>query len=148
MSFFKNLSLKCEDFVFATGKAGDCYLFHPLILHTASRNTARVPRVILNPAVSLAEPFNFSRSNPEEYSLVERATLQALGRPEGLGGWRITGKREHVVPARIKLQAKLKELELRRLRGEDCEGVTENGLGGRRLEEVNALETIAARGDA
>jgi ectoine hydroxylase-related dioxygenase (phytanoyl-CoA dioxygenase family) len=117
MSFFKTMSLKCDDFVYATGKAGDCYLFHPLILHTASRNTARIPRVILNPAVSLAEPFNFSRSNPDEYSVVEKATLKALGKPEGLGDWKITGKREHVTPARIKLQAKLKALEERRLRG-------------------------------
>jgi len=143
MSFFKRVSVKCDDFVYGTGKIGDCYLLHPLILHTASRNTLRIPRVILNPAVSLIEPFNFSRSNPEEYSLVERATLAALGRPEGLGDWKITGKREHVTPARIKLQARLRALEDRRLAGEICDGTTENGLGGRRLEEVNALEIEA-----
>jgi ectoine hydroxylase-related dioxygenase (phytanoyl-CoA dioxygenase family) len=106
MNFFKKISLQCNDFAQVTGKAGDCYLLHPLTLHTASRNCLRIPRVILNPAVSLAEPFNFDRQNPEDYSLVERKTLIALGQPEGLKGWKITGKREHVVPTRIKLQVR------------------------------------------
>jgi hypothetical protein len=140
MNLFKNMSLACNDFIYATGKVGDCYLLHPLTLHTASRNVKRIPRVILNPAVSLAEPFEFSRSDPQEYSLVERKTLLALGKPEGLGDWKITGKREHVVPGRIKLQARLKELEVKRLNGEALMGTTENGLGGKGLEEVNAIE--------
>ena len=142
MNFFKNLSLRCQDFASVTGSIGDCYLLHPLTLHTASRNSLRIPRVILNPAVSLKEPFQFDRENPEEYSLVERKTLMALGKPDGLKGWKIKGKRESVVPARIKLQASLKRLELRRLNGEIVDGSTENGLGGRRLEEVNKLEMV------
>jgi hypothetical protein len=140
MNFFINLSARCEKFVHVTGKVGDCYLLHPLTLHTASRNCTRVPRVILNPAVSLAEPFNFDRANPDDYSLVERKTLLALGKPEGLKGWRVTGKREHVTPARIRLQATLKALELRRLRGEAVDATTNDGLGGKGLADVNRLE--------
>jgi ectoine hydroxylase-related dioxygenase (phytanoyl-CoA dioxygenase family) len=140
MNFFINLSARCEKFVHVTGKVGDCYLLHPLTLHTASRNCTRVPRVILNPAVSLAEPFNFDRANSDDYSLVERKTLLALGKPEGLKGWRVTGKREHVTPARIRLQATLKALELRRLRGEAVDATTNDGLGGKGLADVNRLE--------
>ena len=64
----------------------------------------------------------------------------ALGKPDGLKGWKVTGPREHVIPARIKLQAGLKALETKRLNGENVEGIIDNGLGGRRLEEVNKLE--------
>lgn len=140
MKFFKNISLECEEFVNVSGKLGDCFLLHPLTLHTASRNSLRIPRVILNPAVSLAQPFEFDRANPDDYSLVEKKTLAALGKPEGLKSWRITGKRDTTIPARIKLQASLKQLEQKRLRGEDVGYTTENGLGGRRLEEVNKME--------
>ncbi|KZO90040.1 hypothetical protein CALVIDRAFT_547668 [Calocera viscosa TUFC12733] len=41
--------------------------------------TLRIPRLITNPAVSVKVQFNFSRENPEEYSLVELKTLKALG---------------------------------------------------------------------
>jgi len=37
------------------------------------------PRIVTNPPVWLKEPFNFHRANPDDYSLVERATLRALG---------------------------------------------------------------------
>ncbi|KAF6766228.1 hypothetical protein DFP72DRAFT_865959 [Ephemerocybe angulata] len=56
---------KCQRFVELTGEVGDNYL--------------RIPRVITNPPVSLKEPFNFNREDPELYSLVERKTLLALG---------------------------------------------------------------------
>jgi hypothetical protein len=52
---------------------------HPFMLHSASRNLKRTHRVIINPPVSLKEPFNFSRSDPSEYSLVELKTLKELG---------------------------------------------------------------------
>ena len=142
MTFFKDISSQCTDFTYVTGKVGDCYLLHPLTIHTASRNMARKPRVILNPAVGLEEPFNFDRDDPKDYSLVERKTLMALGRPNGIKGWRFSGSREHVIPARIQLQARLKDLEIKRLRGENVEGMADNGLGGMRLEEVNKLESV------
>lgn len=49
------------------------------MLHSASRNHTRAPRIITNPPVSLKEPFNFNRENPEDYSIVEKKTLKELG---------------------------------------------------------------------
>lgn len=49
------------------------------MLHSASRNHTRAPRIITNPPVSLKEPFNFNRESPEDYSIVEKKTLKELG---------------------------------------------------------------------
>ena len=49
------------------------------MLHSASKNHTRVPRIITNPPVSLKDPFNFNRENPEDYTIVERKTLSELG---------------------------------------------------------------------
>jgi hypothetical protein len=83
-------------------------------LHSASRNSLRVPRIITNPPVLLKEPFKFDREDPEEYSLVERKTLKELG-TERLHGWKITGERRVVVPARVRIQAEMRAEELKRL---------------------------------
>jgi len=82
----------------ATGETGDVYILHPFMLHSASRNLLRTLRIITNPPVSLKEPFNYNRADPADYSLVEQKTLRDLGRPEGLGDWKITGPRERIVP--------------------------------------------------
>ncbi|KAF9498067.1 hypothetical protein BDN71DRAFT_1481368 [Pleurotus eryngii] len=66
-------------FVEMTRQIGDVVLLHPLMMHSASKNYLRIPRVITDPPVSLKEPFNFARESPNEYSLVERKTLKALG---------------------------------------------------------------------
>lgn len=76
-----------------TGKIGDVYLLHPLLLHSASRNVRRNVRIITNAAVSLKEPFNFKRADPKDYSLVELKTMRDLGRPEGMPEWKITRDR-------------------------------------------------------
>ena len=68
------------------------------------------PRVITNPPVALKEPFNFDRQDGSEYSLVEQKTLRALGKPEGLRGWKATGERKMIVPERVKRQAKMKKI--------------------------------------
>jgi ectoine hydroxylase-related dioxygenase (phytanoyl-CoA dioxygenase family) len=47
-----------------TGKCGDVVLMHPLMMHSASRNSLHIPRVITNPFVCLKEPFNFNREDP------------------------------------------------------------------------------------
>jgi hypothetical protein len=62
----------------ATGEVGDVFLLHPLMLHSASKNLLRKPRIITNPPVSLKEPFCFDREDPREYSLVEQKTLSDL----------------------------------------------------------------------
>jgi len=93
---------------------------HPLMLHSASRNSLRRLQVITNPAVSMNEPFNFDREDPNEYSLVELKTLKELG-VDQLKGWKITAPRETVVPERLRLQAIMREAEEARLRGEKVE---------------------------
>ncbi|PGH04218.1 hypothetical protein AJ80_08563 [Polytolypa hystricis UAMH7299] len=117
LSWFIELAKKCSNFVEVTGEVGDVFLMHPLMLHSASRNALRIPRLITNPPVTANEPFNFNRADGA-YSIVEQKTLRALGRPEGLGDWKIVGERAEVVPERVRIQAQMKELELKRLQGE------------------------------
>ena len=73
-------------------EAGDVYLIHPYMLHSAAPNPSGRPRIITNPPVAFVEPMNFNRENPDEFSLVERVVLKALG-VERLD-YRITGERE------------------------------------------------------
>ncbi|KEQ64593.1 uncharacterized protein M437DRAFT_43740 [Aureobasidium melanogenum CBS 110374] len=94
----------------ATGKAGDIYLLHPLMVHSAAPNYLREPRFITNPPVALKQPFNFDRTDGSAYSLVEQKTLNALGHPEGLKGWKITTERKLIVPERVREQAQMKKI--------------------------------------
>ncbi|KAI5855579.1 dihydrofolate reductase-like domain-containing protein [Durotheca rogersii] len=91
-----------EGFVEATGRVGDVYLLHPLMVHSAGRNTRRAVRIITNPPVALREPFRFNRVDPAEHSLVERKTMMAATGPgdgiEALRGWKITMPRERLTP--------------------------------------------------
>ncbi|KAF8583488.1 hypothetical protein K439DRAFT_1348404 [Ramaria rubella] len=105
----------CRDFVELTGDAGDIFLCHPLMPHSASKNHLRIPRFITNPPVTLKEPFNFNRENPADYSLVEQKTLRELG-VSALPGWKITGKRERFTPrTRARKNARILE-ELQRMK--------------------------------
>jgi hypothetical protein len=115
LGFYSEIVSHCKEFYEMTGNVGDVILMHPLMVHSASRNSLRIPRIITNPPVSLAEPFEFDRENPKEYNLVELKTLQSLGK-ERLTGWRPTGPRESVIPERLKVQRELKELEIKRLK--------------------------------
>jgi len=121
-----------DTFKTATGRAGDIYLLHPLMVHSAAPNYLRgkifrqtahkpirsstdrcvttEPRFITNPPVALKEPFNFDRQDGSTYSLVEQKTLQALGHPEGLKGWKITTERKFLIPERVKQQAEMKKI--------------------------------------
>ncbi|KAJ5546561.1 hypothetical protein N7494_004146 [Penicillium frequentans] len=114
--FLRLYSEKCQDFLEMTGKAGDVILLHPLMVHSQSFNSLRIPRIITNPPVSLNEPFNFDRKDPSQYSVVERKTLQDLGK-DRLRGWKIKGSRESVVPERLDEQEKMKNQDLGRLNG-------------------------------
>lgn len=103
-------------FVELTGKLGDVFLLHPLMLHTSSHNPKRKVRIITNPPVSLRQPFNLQCSSGSiEFSLVEQATLKALGYENGLDGWKITAERERIVPKRVILQEKMKRTEQKRI---------------------------------
>lgn len=75
----KALISQCKEFEEITGKAGDFVILHPFILHASSQNTIRKPRFMTNPPIVLKEPMNLNRPNPEDYSLLERATLHYLG---------------------------------------------------------------------
>ncbi|TFK76809.1 hypothetical protein BDN72DRAFT_829974 [Pluteus cervinus] len=105
---------RCKQFVEMTGEVGDVVLMHPLMLHSASKNYTRALRVITNPPVALKEPFNFDRENPDEYSLVEKKTLKALG-VDRLPGWKITSERRRLTPARVGVQSKILDEEKERL---------------------------------
>lgn len=115
LGFYTSIVQQCSQFHEMTGQVGDVILLHPLMCHSASRNSLRIPRIITNPPVSLRQPFNFDREDPSQYSLVERKTLQALGK-QRLEGWKTTAERERIVPERLKVQGRMKDLELERLR--------------------------------
>ncbi|KAK4865752.1 hypothetical protein LT330_009185 [Penicillium expansum] len=99
--FYSDIVKNCNDFHQMTGKVGDVVLLHPLMCHSISVNSLRHPRVITNPPVALKQPFKFDRDDPSKYSLVEKKTLEMLGK-DRLSGWKIKGRREFVVPERLK----------------------------------------------
>jgi hypothetical protein len=104
---------QCTEFVEATGRFGDVYLMHPFVLHARAQNVLRLPRVITNPPVALAEPMRFDRPDPGDFSLVERAVLRALGVDRY--AFTPTGPREKIVPERVHRQARMKDEERARL---------------------------------
>lgn len=103
---------ECKEFVEMTGKVGDCCLMHPFMLHSASRNSLRVPRFIINPKVSVKEPFRFDR-DPKDLSLVEQKTLKCLGvdRYE----FKPTGSRDIILPARENIWKEVRMEEMARV---------------------------------
>ncbi len=103
----------CKEFVEATGNIGDVFLVHPYMLHAASQNPSGRPRFITNPAISLKEPMNFSRKNPDDYSLVERVVLRAL-KVDSID-FKATGTRERLVPERVARQRKMRKEQEARL---------------------------------
>ena len=125
-------SMPDEAFVEATGVVGDVYLLHPLMLHCASNNQLRKVRVITNPPVSVKEPFCFDREDGN-YSAVERKTMKVLGK-ERIQGFKITGKRQRVIPARVRIQAEMKRKEEERLKKlQEGNGLDGGKDGGRQI---------------
>ncbi|KIW90218.1 uncharacterized protein Z519_08862 [Cladophialophora bantiana CBS 173.52] len=118
LEFYHTVVQGCDDASFheMTGSVGDVILLHPLMLHSASKNGRRLPRIITNPPVSLVKPFNFDREDESQYSLVELKTIKELGGQDMLRGWKIQGKREGVVPERVRRQARMLEEEKKRLK--------------------------------
>jgi hypothetical protein len=76
---FQELISRCTQFEEVTGKAGDFIILHPFMMHASSQNVIFKPRFMSNPPVVLKEPMDFNRANPEDFSLLERATLHYLG---------------------------------------------------------------------
>lgn len=104
---------RIQNFVELTGEIGDVVLMHPLMLHSASKNHKRIPRIITNPPVSLREPFKFDRENPDDFSLVELKTLKALGVDKL--PFKATTERRLVVPKRVIEANRMLEEEKKRL---------------------------------
>ena len=113
--FYETTIGKCNEFHEMTGDVGDVILLHPLMVHSQSVNSLRDPRIITNPPVSLNEPFNFNREDPNQFSIVEKKTLRDLGK-DRLRGWKIKDGRAFVVPERIKEQERMKQQEEERLK--------------------------------
>jgi hypothetical protein len=63
--------------------------------------------------------------------------------PNGLEGWKITGERKQVIPERLKIQAKMKEMEEKRLRGENIEANSDSGVAVRDKELTAPLDSSA-----
>ena len=110
---FGGLIDRCKDFVEITGNTGDVVLLHPFILHAASQNPSGRARFITNPPVSLAEPMNFNRENPDDFSPVELGVLHGLGKNRL--DFQPTAPRERLVPERVKRQQKMLEEQKKRL---------------------------------
>lgn len=103
---FVELKNQCHDYEEATGRAGDVFLMHPLLLHSASRNATRAQRIISNPVSRLQAPMNFNRADASDFSLVERAILGGLGVEKF--DFVPIGSREKIVPGRVLEQQKMK----------------------------------------
>ncbi|RYP64012.1 hypothetical protein DL771_008983 [Monosporascus sp. 5C6A] len=115
LEWYEEVVRGCDDdsFVEATGRVGDVYLLHPMMVHCASSNALRNVRIITNPPVSLREPHRFDREDGR-YSLVELKTMRGIGE-ENLRGWKITMPREEVVPERLRIQEAMRHEELKRM---------------------------------
>lgn len=70
---------QCSEFVEITGEIGDFFILHPFMLHTRSQNVLGKARFMSNPPIVLKEPLQLNRAAPEDFSLLERATLHGLG---------------------------------------------------------------------
>lgn len=106
---FGSLINQCHDFVELTGRIGDVVLIHPFVLHASSQNHSGKARFITNPPVSLREPMQFNRENPNDFSPVERAILRGLG-VESLD-FEPTAPREHIVSEGMKRKQKMLQEE-------------------------------------
>ncbi|EJU02665.1 hypothetical protein DACRYDRAFT_106728 [Dacryopinax primogenitus] len=87
----------CEKFLQVTAKAGDTLLMHAHLPHCTGKNHLRTLRVIANPHVTLKEPFNLARPNPEDNSLCEQVILRALQR-NSIPEYKPTTERLHTYP--------------------------------------------------
>ena len=76
---FGDLVHECREFAELTGPCGTLAILHPFMLHASSHNHSGRPRFMSNPPLVLREPMRLQRSDPGAYSLLERATLHALG---------------------------------------------------------------------
>lgn len=111
---YNNILEHCNEFVECLSKLGDVVICHPLMLHSASHNTLKIPRFITNPTVILKEPYRFNLSW-DQLCPVERKTLKALGK-EAPFNFQITGERSRFHGRRFKYWNDSHDAELERLK--------------------------------
>lgn len=70
---------QCQEFMEITGETGDFIIMHSFMLHASSNNHSGKVRFMTNPPVVLKDPLDLNRDNDADFSLLERATLHALG---------------------------------------------------------------------
>ncbi|MGE5758812.1 MAG: phytanoyl-CoA dioxygenase [Gemmatimonadota bacterium] len=66
-----------RDVTFATGRAGDVYLCHPFIVHSAQAHSGTAPRFMSQPGLTIREPLALERPDGD-YSPVEQAVRAGL----------------------------------------------------------------------
>lgn len=76
--FREVLSEPLGNFYEITGQAGDIFLAHPFMFHTRGYKHGGPPRIISNTEAGLWVPMDLSRTNPADYSVLERSVRQAL----------------------------------------------------------------------
>lgn len=75
-------SVLCRPVVHATGRAGDVFLCHPFIVHTATwPHTGKVPRMIAQPAVHVRDGFAIDGSDPAPVAQAIVAGLEMAAQP-------------------------------------------------------------------
>lgn len=118
---FGKMIAGCEEFIEGTANAGDVFLIHPYMLHSAAANPSGRPRFITNPPVAFKEPMNFNRENSDDFSLVEKVVLNAFG-VERLD-YQITGERERYYTEFRRTRERMLEEQKERLAALDKEAV-------------------------
>lgn len=121
-----------SSFLEMTGEVGDVVIMHPLMMHSASKNTLRTARVITNPPCNMKEPFRLDRANRDDYSLIELKTLAALGLDKT--DYKVIGQRKILDPTRVKIHQRMKEEEKARMAGLSIGANKEKGY------DINVLE--------
>jgi hypothetical protein len=79
LNLYQHCKTECSNFAQIEAKAGDVFITHGMIPHAHTPNHLHYPRIITNPHVNLAEPFNLNRPDGD-YTLCEQVILRALGR--------------------------------------------------------------------
>jgi hypothetical protein len=94
LGFYNEIVKNCSEFHEMTGEIGDVILLHPLRLHSASKNSLRIPRIITNPPVSLRESFNLTERIQMNIVLWRKKLSKSWERTDYLvGRSKVRGKR-------------------------------------------------------
>jgi hypothetical protein len=67
-----------RDVVLATGEPGDVYLCHPFLMHAAQLHSGSSPRVIAQPGVVAAKPYDLEPGGPPVQEAIVRALREQV----------------------------------------------------------------------